>query len=152
MKKFHFSLQTVHNVRETHRDKEEQEFVRLQTSVIKATEQIKKVEDERNHISASYSRKLNDGKIDPIEAAMTSNYITVLVLREREAKANLKRAETALENQRQKLTKAERDVEATSRLRERQKERHALEMTRKEQNLLDDMATIATARQMTKER
>lgn len=152
MKKFHFSLQTVHNVRETHRDKEEQEFVRLQASVIEATEQIKKVENERNQISATYSQKLNAGKIDPIEAAMTSHYITVLVLREREAKANLKRVETALENQRVKLTEAERDVEATSRLRERQRERHVLEMARKEQNLLDDMATVATARQMARER
>lgn len=152
MKKFKFSLQTVHNVRETMRDKEEQELIRLRGIVAKENERVLMIENERMLLEASYSEKLNAGTIDPVQAAMTSNYINALIHREREARMVLRQAESAAEKQRQKLTEAERDVEATSRLRERARERHTMKAVRDEQNRLDDMATVATARRMAKEK
>lgn len=152
MKKFQFSLQTVHSVRETKRDKEEHELVRLRAAVTDANERVLRIENERAQVANDYSKKLNSGTIDPFEAAMTSNYLTALVHREREAREKLKQAETAVERQRQMLTEAERDVEATSRLREKQRERHALDVARVEQNQLDEMATVASARKMANEK
>lgn len=148
MKKFKFSLQTVHNIRESKRDKEEQELISLRKGVEEATAHIERIENERTQLANNYGAKLGSGTIDPIEAALTSNYMAVLAYRERNARINLKQAEHAVDKQRTKLVEAERDVEATSRLRERQRERHEQEATRKEQNLLDEFATVATARRM----
>jgi flagellar export protein FliJ len=148
MKKFKFSLQTVHNLRESARDKEEQELVSLRKSVEEAATHVERIENERTRVADNYSSKLSGGTIDPIEAALTSNYMAVLVHRERSARTNLKQTEHAVDMQRAKLTEATRNVEATSRLRERQRERHENEALRKEQNLLDELATAATARRM----
>lgn len=147
MKKFKFSLQTVHNMRESKRDKEEQELIGLRKNVEEAATHIEKIENERTQIADNYNAK-QSGTIDPIEAAMTSNYMAALVHRERNARTNLKQAEQEVDKQRTKLTEASRDVEATSRLRERQQERHNNEAIRKEQDLLDEMATAVTARRM----
>lgn len=152
MKKFKFSLQTVHNLRESKRDKEEQELIGLRKHVEEATARIERIECERAELADNYGAKLQSGAIDPIEAAMTSNYMTVLAHRERNARTNLKQAEHAVDRQRIKLVEAERDVEATSRLRERQLQRHEQEAARKEQNLLDELATVATARRLVYEK
>ena len=54
-----------------------------------------------------------------------------------------------LEARRQAVVETSRAAEATSRLRERQLARHELEAARQEQNMLDEMATVSSARRLT---
>src|SRR5262249_1369699 len=107
------------------------------------------LEELRRIYRSSLDRYLLLYQSREIEASMItahSDFIASLVLRERELRDQLLSLEREVEEKRQALTEAMRETKTTSRLRERHRERYDLEIARKEQNLLDEMAVATNAR------
>jgi flagellar export protein FliJ len=152
MKKFRFSLQAVHDLREARRDEAERALARTATAAQEAAERLEETRDAHARASDAFAGRLQFGEIDPFEATLSVNYLASLLKRERDDHARLQERERVHEAQRAITTEAARAAEATSRLRERQRERHKLETSRAEQEMLDEMATLAQARLIREER
>ena len=149
MKRFHFPLQTVHHVRELARDEAEKLLALAASKVREAENCLREAGALLAAAAEDYASRLQDGVIDPQDTALRSNYIASLSRREQDARARLITLERELEARRQAVVETSRAAEATSRLRERQLARHELEAARQEQNMLDEMATVSSARRLT---
>src|SRR5690348_7143259 len=143
MKKFRFSLQTLHDLRESRRDEAERALARTAAASAEAAETLNETRRAHARASDTYAVSLRSGEINPFEATLSVNYIASLLRREREDQARLNERERAHEAQRKITTDAAREAEATSRLRDRQRERHRQEIERTEQGVLDEMATLS---------
>lgn len=146
MKKFRFSLQTVHDLRETRRDEEERTLVRTANATQEAADKLAETRQAHERATDEYAARLQSGEIDPFVATLSVNYLAALLKREREDQARLQERERIHEAQRMITAEAARAAEATAKLRERQRERHKLETARVEQEMLDEMATLLQAR------
>ena len=151
MKKFRFSLQTVHDLREARRDEAERTLAAAARAVNEAAEQLEETDLVHERATDSFASRLQSGEIDPFEAMLSVNYLAALTRRKVETRARLRELEQARERQREMTIEAARSAETTARLRQRQNERHQLEVARTEQQLLDEMATLAQARLSTDE-
>lgn len=147
MKKFKFTLQPVHNLREAKLEQEQLRLASLQEALAKAFDSLEKAERERLDATDEYARKIQAGELPSLDFSLMMNYLKTLAHREKEARKNLDDAKHACAQQINRLTEAMRDVEATGKLRERQQARHDLELARAEQNTLDEMVSISYARQ-----
>lgn len=147
MKKFKFSLQPVHNLREAKLEQEQLRLANLQEALAKAFDSLEKAERNRLDATDDYARKIQAGELPSLEFSLMMNYLKTLALRENEARQRVEEARHAFAQQSNRLADAMRDVEATGKLRERQQARHNLELARAEQNALDEMVSINYARQ-----
>lgn len=149
MKKFKFTLQTVHNVRELKQEREQLIFGELQNEVAKAVEQIEKIEEAYTRAIESYSTKLNCGRVMNMgEMELEALHISSLERQKRRAIEILAEKKRTVAEQRVKLAAAVREVKITDRLRENQVLRHRLETAKDEQNSLDEMVSANFAREL----
>lgn len=148
MKKFKFSLQTVHDIRDKRREQEQLRLADLQADAAKAVAELREIENLRRAATENYARLLQSNKIDAAEMSLTARYLTALYNREQAAQANLREAERVCAAQSETVVEAQREVEATAKLRERQRARYALEAARHEQNALDETTAVNFARKM----
>lgn len=149
MKKFKFTLQTVHNLREMREEKEKLVLGELQAEVNKANDHVAQLRRMRLDAIENYARRLKGGEqISPMEMELNSNHFASLnyLLQEGERKLEIKKQ--ACQRQGKTVAAAMREVKITDRLRETQKERHHKEMERQEQNNLDEIVSANFARQM----
>jgi flagellar export protein FliJ len=146
MKKFKFTLQTVHTVRELQRDSAERELGQAHVELAKAKTHLQQVLNQRKIAVDRYCELHLSRQIEATAMVMHTNYIGSLMELERLARINIIRHEQFVENKRKLLVEASRQSETTANLRERQFERHTLEVARKEQNLLDEMAILSIGR------
>ncbi len=150
MKKFKFTLQTVHNVREMKQEKEHQVLSQLQHEAEKAAEKIRQIEQMRQEAIEKYSLRMQAGQsINVFELEMNSNHLSTLDRLIREAHEVLEQKKLACSKQSENVASATRAVKITSRLRETQVLRHKSEMDRHEQNAMDELVSANFARQMT---
>jgi flagellar export protein FliJ len=150
MKKFKFSLQSVHELRELKKDEAEQDLAKASARVLDASSRLDDIIRERNLAADSYLQTLLTGNLSPQEAALRANYLDSLARQESEARLFLERLEREREEVRRNAAEAARNAEATTKLRERHLARHGAEVAREEQNLLDEMAMISVARRLTR--
>jgi flagellar export protein FliJ len=149
MKKFKFTLQAVHNVREIKQEKELLILSELQAEAAKAADRIKEIEQLRSKAIENYARRLESGRaIDPYELELNSNHISALDRLQREAQKTLEMKKQACFRQSKTVEAAVREVKITKRLRETQQARYQLEAGRQEQNNLDELVSANYARQM----
>lgn len=149
MKKFKFTLQTVHNVREMRQEKEELVFSQMQAEAERAAERIREIEKMRFDALESYTRRLTAGSVvNAIELEMSSNHFASLDRIQREAEKVLSDKKQACQQQIQKLAAAVREVKITNRLRETQVAKHKLEINRQEQINLDEIVSANFARRL----
>lgn len=147
MKKFNFTLQTVHSVREMRQEKEQLVFSQLQNEAEIVVNQIAEIESRRRTALETYARRLECGEqIDPLEMELSVKYLTSLDLLARHSKQILAEKKQACDKQSEKLAAAAQAVKATAKIRETQRARHHLELARGEQIALDEMVTINFAR------
>lgn len=149
MKKFRFSLQTVHDLREAQRAEAERSLALASVAVREAAEQLEETDAVHAQATEDFASKLQTGEIDPFDAELSVNYLAVLVQRKLEAHTRLQELEQARERQRETTIEAARSAETTARLRERQHERYQLNAARAEQQFLDEIATLTQARLLT---
>jgi flagellar export protein FliJ len=146
MKRFQFSLQTVHNVREIRRDAAERELAAVAAELQGVQEQLETVLQQRRSAMNKYLLLQQTQEIEVAIFASHSDYISSLILRERHTRDLILQVEEKITVKRKVLTEASRQTETTANLRERQRERHHLETSQHEQRVLDEMAVVATTR------
>ena len=149
MKKFKFSLQTVHNVREMRREREEFVLSQLLGEVEKTAQRIDEL--ERKHLAAieAYAGKMRTGAVVNInEIEFERDHIAALDRLLRETRAEHERQQATCRQQTQKVAVAMQAAKVTDRLRESQESRHRHEQARAEQSSVDDLVSAAYARRM----
>jgi flagellar export protein FliJ len=149
MKKFKFTLETVHNVREMKQENEQLVLTQLQNEAAKAAEQIEKIETAYLRAIESYSQKINSGRAMHIgEMELEALHLSALERQKRRAVEVLDERKRAVTEQRVKLAAASREVKVTDRLRETQALRHRIETDKHEQNAMDELVSANFAREM----
>lgn len=146
MKKFRFTLQPVHDLREMRRDEAERSHAQAIAAVAEANGRLDEAENTRREAAESLRRVLQSGQLDPHDVALRSGYLSALIAREADARTRLAALEDERERRRRTVAEAARAAEATAKLRERQSARHHEAVARHEQNLLDEMAVVTAAR------
>ena len=153
MKKFRFTLQTVHNVREMKQEKEELVLSQMQSEANKAAERIRQIEESQQRAIEDYSKTLRHGKAMNIhEIQLEADHIVSLDRLRRLALEQLEQRNQSCLQQKEMLAAAAREVKVTQKLHETQKIRHRAESERHEQNALDEMVSANYARKMSQTR
>lgn len=149
MKKFKFSLQAVHDVREMRQEKEELVLSEKQNEVNKATARLAEIEKQHLEAIEKYSQKLKKGEaMNPFEMQINTNHIVSLDRSMREAKLIIEQKKQARTEQSQVVAAASREVKVTERLHETQKARHTADVERREQTAIDELVSANFARKM----
>lgn len=150
MKKFNFTLQSVHKVREMREENEQIELSRLMAEQEKAGDRIRLIEESKLEAIEKYTAQLQSNEpINVFELEMNSNHISNLDRLLREAIAILELSKQACSKQRETVVAANRAVKITSRLRDNQEKKHKSETERREQTATDELVSATYARQMT---
>lgn len=149
MKKFKFTLQTVHNVREMRQEREELTLAEMLNEVNLASERIKQIEKMRFDAIEKYTERLRAGEfLNATEMEMNTKYFNSLDSLQRDAEKELAEKNLACTAQRNKLAHAAREVKITDKLREQQFLRHQLETEKNQQNALDEIVSTGFARKL----
>lgn len=150
MKKFKFTLETVHSVREMKQENEQLVLTQLNAEVLKATVQIESIEAAYLRAIENYSQKINSGNAMHIgEMELEALHISALERQKKRAVEILEEKKRAVAAQSAKVADAVREVKITERLRETQAQRHRLEADKHEQNQIDELVSANFARQIT---
>jgi flagellar export protein FliJ len=151
MKKFKFTLEAVHKVREMRQDREKLVLGELQGEVNKAAARHENIQGSRVAAMDNYALRLCSGEqFDPIEMQLHSSHFESLNRLRMEAEQELEDKRQACLRQGETVAAAMREVKVTDRLRETQKTRHDLEYARREQNDIDELISASFARQIIK--
>lgn len=149
MKKFKFTLEAVHNVREMRQEREEMILSELQAEVNRAAARVEEMEKARHEAIENYAKKLKKGEpINPFEMQLNTNHLNSLDRSIREAYAAVEEKKQTCARQSQIVAAAGRDVKITERLRENQQSRYRVELERSEQTALDELVSANYARKM----
>jgi len=146
MKRFKFSLQTVHDFREFRRDAAEREFAEAVDRLYRAKAQLEEVRRAHRAALDNYLLLYQSREIQATMISAHTDFIASLMRREREVLTQIAGIERHIETKRQAVTEALRATKTTAKLSERQRQRHDLDLARTEQTLLDEMAVAAMAR------
>ncbi|HET6975115.1 MAG TPA: flagellar export protein FliJ [Pyrinomonadaceae bacterium] len=152
MKRFEFSLQAVHNVREIKREAAERELVLATRELSRANEQLQEVLQHRESAVNEYLALHQSEEVHAHTIATHMDYIGSLLENERFARSVIRNLEKNVDVRRGELTEASRQSETTANLRERQRDRYRQELAREEQKILDEMAVIAVTRKLVTEK
>ena len=146
MKRFKISLQTVHDFREFRRDTAEREFAVAAAQLTGAKAQLQEVERAHRAALDNYLVLYQSREIEARMIGAHTDFISSLIRRERELRTQIVAIERHIETKRLALTEALRATKTTAKLRERQLQSHDLDVARKDQTLLDEMAVATMAR------
>lgn len=149
MKKFVFSLQTVHNVREMRREKEELVLSEMRSEAAKAAADLAVIEKMCIDAIENYTQKMKKGEpMNPFEMELNTKHLTALDRLMRDAQTLLEQKNLACSRQSQIVAVAGREVKITERLRENQQSKHRIELQRSEQTALDELVSANYARRI----
>ncbi len=149
MKKFKFTLQTVHNVREIRQEKESIILSELRAEAELAASRVAEIKSQRAEAVDNYTLRLNSGEpLNTMEMELVSNHFSSLNCLQKDAERILEEKNQACRKQMELLSDAMKEVKITDRLRETQKLRHDLEYSRQEQNNIDEIVSANYARQI----
>ncbi|MCY7345026.1 MAG: flagellar export protein FliJ [Pyrinomonadaceae bacterium] len=149
MKKFKFTLQTIHSVREMRQEKEEFVLSQMQAEAIKTAGRIRQIEEARQAAIENYNTSLKRGEAMNIgEMELETAHIASLDRQRRQTQELLEQQNQSCLRQKTTLAAAAREVKVTEKLRETQQTRHRTELDRHEQNALDEMVSANYARKM----
>ncbi|MEZ5307033.1 MAG: flagellar export protein FliJ [Pyrinomonadaceae bacterium] len=147
MRKFKFTLQSVHNVRELREEKEQTVFARLSKDASEAEERLFEVSRKILSAMNSYTHSMRGGTaLDPVVLDLHSKHIAALERLKQRIIAEVEQKKSACREQAKRLSNAARDVKVTAKLREKQKAVHDLEAAKSEQNTLDEITSAKHAR------
>ena len=148
MKRFKFSLQTLHDLHEQERSDAEHALAQAAAEVAAAAAHIEVLRDTINQALAALTVNLQTKAPNAREAEMHAEYLTTLDKRLATARAHYANCERHRETKLQELIKASAAAEATTKLRQQYYNHYVAELAREEQTLMDELATIATVRRM----
>ncbi len=148
MKRFKFSLQTLHDLREQEREDAERALAQAVAEIAAAIGHVEVLRDTINQAIAAFAANLQTRAPNAREAQMHSEYLTTLDQQLAVARAHQAACERHREAKLHELVKASAAAEATAKLREQYYARYVAELAREDQNLMDELATIASVRRM----
>lgn len=148
MKRFKFSLQTLHDLREQEREEAERALAQAAAEVTQAAARVEELRAAINEAVLAYAASLQTKELKPHEAQMHTEYLVTLDQQLAAARAHHTACERQREVRLQELVKASAAAEATTKLREQYYARYVAELAREEQTLMDELATIAAARRL----
>ena len=148
MKRFKFSLQTLHDLREQEREDAERALAQAAAAVTAAAARIEELRGAINQAVAAYATQLRTKEPNPREALLHTEFLTALDRQLAAARAHHAECERIQAAKLQDFIKASAAAEATAKLREQYYARYVAELAREEQNLMDELATIASVRRM----
>ncbi len=147
MKKFKFTLQTVHKVREMKSEQENLALSELQVQALEAERRVEHIEDMRNEAVEQYLVRINSGeRLNPLEMELNANHFASLNTLQKEAQVAAERKQDEVRRQMESVRAARIEVKITDKLRDGQTKRHELEANRQEQRNLDELVTTKFAR------
>jgi flagellar export protein FliJ len=149
MKKFKFTLQTVHKVRELKSERENLTLGELQNEADRAASQVTHIEELRNDAVEKYLQRLNSGRhLNPLEMELNANHFASLNTLQKEAQEAAEKKRQDLMRQIEVVKAARIEVKITDKLRGDQQKRHEMEFNRQEQNNVDELVTTKFARRI----
>lgn len=149
MKKFKFTLQTVHHVREMRQEKEELVLSEINTEIAQAKSRLTEIEKTRLEAVENYTQKLKKGEpMNPFEMELNTKHIAALDGLIRHAKAAVEQKRLALTAQSHVVAAANQQVKITERLHGNQKKRYQAELDKHEQTEMDELVSANYARRM----
>jgi flagellar export protein FliJ len=151
MKRFKFTLQTVHDLRESKRESAERDLTEAANEVYRAYRLLEEVIRARQRALDNYLLLYQTRELEITMVSAHTDFIGSLMQRERESRDYVVEVEKRLTSKRQALTEALRATKTTAKLRDKQRERHDLELGRNEQSMLDEMAVMSVARRMVRD-
>lgn len=152
MKRFKFSLESVHKVREIRQERESAILGELKAEAMRAAERVAHIEAMRREAIDRYTRQVTNGaRVDALEMELSSKHFASLDRLQKDAEAELARRNRDCEIQIAAVTEALRNVKITENLRETQVRRHRAEFDRQQQNDVDEIVTTSFARRTTGE-
>ena len=147
MKKFKFTLETVHNVRELQEEKEQAVFARLQQETAEAEARLEKIRLRRAEAMERYLADLDGGRVaDPAKMDLHSKHFASLERLRIETEKEIEEKKSACQQQAGHLSEAAREVKVTGKLREKQQALYDQELARNEQNAMDEITSAKYAR------
>jgi flagellar FliJ protein len=152
MKKFKFSLQSVHRVREIRQEREMLTFSDLQLQVEKAVSDVRDLESLRLEAMRRYAGKLKSREeVSPLEMELSSNHFAALNRRQQDAERELAEKNLECSKQGEIVADAMREVKITDKLKETHFARYERERERTEQNGLDELVSTRYGRKGTEQ-
>src|SRR5215467_5643235 len=118
MKRFKFSLQAVHDLREMRRDAAERELAKANAELVLAQKQVEDIRQRRASALACYAALQQTKDLDAVTIGSHNNYINSLMQLERQAQVRVIQVNQKLVARREAVTDAARESEATANLRE----------------------------------
>lgn len=147
MKKFKFSLDSVHKVREIAQDRESAVLAELRAEEIQVAERIEHIEAMRREALDKYTRRIASGeRVDALELELSSSHFASLDRIQREAEETLLQKKLECDRQVSIVTEAMRKVKVTENLRETQLARHKADGDRQDQIAIDEIVNAVYAR------
>lgn len=151
MKKFAFTLQSVHKVREFRQEKELMTLSEKQAEMESAQARVSLIEQQRFDAMKRYADRLNSREyISPLEMELNFNHFASLNRLQQEAEAVLRKKKDEFAQQGAVVAAASREVKVTDKLRELQKDKHRRETDREEQNGIDELVSANFARKISR--
>ena len=149
MRKFKFTLDSVHKVREIKQDRESVILSELRAEADRAAERVAHIEAMRHSAIENYTRRITAGeRLDALEMELSSKHFASLDMLQKDAEAKLAQRQRACEVQIGAVTEAMRSVKITENLRETQKARHRQDYERQEQKTVDELVSNNFARRI----
>jgi flagellar export protein FliJ len=147
MKRFKFSLESVHKVREVRQERESVILGELRAEAMRAAERVANIEMMRREAIDRYARRLTNGeRVDAMEMELSSKHFASLDRLQKEAEAELAKRNRDCDLQVAAVTEAMRNVKITENLRDTQFERHRAEFDRQQQSNIDEIVTTSFVR------
>jgi flagellar export protein FliJ len=147
MKKFKFSLESVHRVREVRQEREMLALKELQLQAEKAASGARALEELRLAAMRTYAQRLRSREeISPLEMELSSSHFASLNRRQQEADREVAEKNLQCTNQVVAVAGAVKEVKLTNRLKEKQFARFETERQRVEQSMLDELISTSFAR------
>lgn len=147
MKKFKFTLQTVHKVRELNSERENLALSELQSDAEKAASRVEHIESMRNEAVEKYLDRIGSGgQLNPLEMELNANHFASLNALQKDAQKTVEEKRQACLRQMEVVKAARIEMKVTDKLRSDQRQRHQAEADRREQNSVDELVSTKFAR------
>ncbi|MEZ6071885.1 MAG: flagellar export protein FliJ [Pirellulales bacterium] len=142
MKPYRFRLATLLKIRESTRDERRRHLLEAQQAHDTLQARLGEIDDQLREARRLASDSLSGGPVNVDRLLDDGRYELVMLAEQAMIRQQSKTVAEEVERRRQTLVAADREVRVLEKLRETQQERHNVEASRREQQVIDEAATL----------
>jgi flagellar export protein FliJ len=142
MPPFRFRLETLKKIRESTRDERRRHLLEAQQAHDTLQTRLDELRNDLVGAKQLTSQTLSGGTVNVDRLLDDQRYELVLLAEQQMIRQQSKSVAEEIDRRRQTLVAADREVRVLERLRETQKERHDAETALREQQVIDEAATL----------